>query len=933
MPTPPTIGTDILLDHARALRGLARGLLRDDDAEDVVQDTWVAALERPPADADRAGGWLHRVAERMARKRRRIESRRTARERAVAQGTEGASVDPVDDVLVRREMLRQVADAVLALEEPYQTAVLLRYYQDLAPPAIAKRLGVPVATVNSRLHRARVRLRERLDREWQDAGGARGQWALALATCTGWDDLVPAASGAAPGVVRPTLGVNAMAMTVISLSTAGGAAAILWATSSGATGPAPAGATQLAGAVQEVAPVTAVSSQHGQDAAGETGREPVVAPAVRSAPWAPSLEPGEHRFVLEGQVLDPKDMPVQGAEVFAAPPLQPLTFLGETDELGAFRFEWRGTEPAQSLVLTVRRLGFDDPGLRLVELRAGEASSLRLGVTWPVREHFEGLRLPLIELQRRVENGETGALEALEDAERSMKHTAQRRIGQRPVEPRFEALQSDTGEIRFRWPTTTWLEHDRRRMVGHLHAMEVAEQKRRFEEDRKRVTMELERDPVVVGSVQIVDDREGDAQEPGTTLMGIVRRADGGPAEGTGVLATSSTGTAVAVTGEDGSFRVEVHGSGPVQLHARGGELGQARTDVDIGRDAVEGVIEWHPTLDRGREVLGALSASAGGDVELWFVEALVGDAWNDTSLVRDGTFDIPNLDPGPVRLLVRPWGTPFAFHVFEGVEPGEQSLLLDANDLARGSMSLVVADSGGEPAEAEVRVWQDGTRRGTWMHRVADGDAYLLEDVPEGSYRVEVGTVESGFRDLGVFDVVAGESTELPAFTLDRPGGLTWSVDSPADEDLAWELSYRGAGAPTFVASGLLSEPFTDALAPGEYLLAVGGASLSVPALPVTVPAGATTTVELQLAARGEVTFAVAAGASTSAEPILLEIFDPDGGSTVWTGPLVPATGLRLALIAGSYHYRAGGSAGELRVESGRATIVELAPGSEAHR
>ncbi len=40
---------DDLLAHADFLRGLVRGLLRDEHArEDVLQETWVAALERPP---------------------------------------------------------------------------------------------------------------------------------------------------------------------------------------------------------------------------------------------------------------------------------------------------------------------------------------------------------------------------------------------------------------------------------------------------------------------------------------------------------------------------------------------------------------------------------------------------------------------------------------------------------------------------------------------------------------------------------------------------------------------------------------------------------------------------------------------------------------------------------------------------------------------
>ena len=48
----------------------------------------------------------------------------------MARGEELASVE---ETVVQREVLRGVVDAVLGLDEPYQTVVILRYYEDLAP--------------------------------------------------------------------------------------------------------------------------------------------------------------------------------------------------------------------------------------------------------------------------------------------------------------------------------------------------------------------------------------------------------------------------------------------------------------------------------------------------------------------------------------------------------------------------------------------------------------------------------------------------------------------------------------------------------------------------------------------------------------------------------------------------------------------------------
>jgi hypothetical protein len=68
------------------------------------------------------------------------------------------------------------------LEEPYQEAVLLRYYEGLSPKEIAARTSAPIATVRSRLQRALDQLRSRLDRE---SGGDRATWVTALAPFLG----------------------------------------------------------------------------------------------------------------------------------------------------------------------------------------------------------------------------------------------------------------------------------------------------------------------------------------------------------------------------------------------------------------------------------------------------------------------------------------------------------------------------------------------------------------------------------------------------------------------------------------------------------------------------------------------------------------------------------------------------------------------------
>ncbi|MHC4730708.1 MAG: RNA polymerase sigma factor [Planctomycetota bacterium] len=170
-PSPET-----LLGHADFVRAVARGLLTDEHRiDDVVQETWLAALRGPPRADWGWRAWLAGVARNLARRQVREETRRRARERAGARrGWERATAEIVASEATRR----RVVQAVLALDEPYRTAVLLRYYDDLAPREIARRLGSPGATVRSHLRRGLEKLRAALDAEH---GGDRRAWCVALA--------------------------------------------------------------------------------------------------------------------------------------------------------------------------------------------------------------------------------------------------------------------------------------------------------------------------------------------------------------------------------------------------------------------------------------------------------------------------------------------------------------------------------------------------------------------------------------------------------------------------------------------------------------------------------------------------------------------------------------------------------------------------------
>src|SRR4051812_16279329 len=81
---PATI--ESLLAQARWLDALARRLVADPhEADDIVQETWIAALKHPPHASVPMRSWLARVARNFAIQRGRGESARKKREHSVAR--------------------------------------------------------------------------------------------------------------------------------------------------------------------------------------------------------------------------------------------------------------------------------------------------------------------------------------------------------------------------------------------------------------------------------------------------------------------------------------------------------------------------------------------------------------------------------------------------------------------------------------------------------------------------------------------------------------------------------------------------------------------------------------------------------------------------------------------------------------------------------
>jgi RNA polymerase sigma-70 factor (ECF subfamily) len=154
-----------------------RFVRNETDAKEIVQDTFLSIwrkLDTFKGDAQ-FGSWVYRVAANAALMRLRSQRRHPE------VSTEELPVDFLDtyghlptsgdnwarrpdDELQSDELRRRIQSAVDELPEIYRTVFLIRDVEGLSTEETAEVLGISIPTVKTRLHRARLALRETISR-------------------------------------------------------------------------------------------------------------------------------------------------------------------------------------------------------------------------------------------------------------------------------------------------------------------------------------------------------------------------------------------------------------------------------------------------------------------------------------------------------------------------------------------------------------------------------------------------------------------------------------------------------------------------------------------------------------------------------------------------------------------------------------------------
>lgn len=147
-----------------------------EDARDITQDAFINAFESLKRFHGEAQfyTWLYRIAINAA-----ISKQRKRRETVSLQQRGSGDVaipEPIDetfdhrpgDALERQETLQRIETALRQVSDEFRMVLILRDLDGMSYEEIADALNLPIGTVRSRLHRARLELRTILEKAEND---------------------------------------------------------------------------------------------------------------------------------------------------------------------------------------------------------------------------------------------------------------------------------------------------------------------------------------------------------------------------------------------------------------------------------------------------------------------------------------------------------------------------------------------------------------------------------------------------------------------------------------------------------------------------------------------------------------------------------------------------------------------------------------------
>lgn len=606
------------------------------------------------------------------------------------------------------------------------------------------------------------------------------------------------------------------------------------------------------GVGDDVSPPVAAAAEPAAAPAGspdaaesEVSRAQATVEGDAELPVAPAPEADlTHAFAFEltVSVLDEYGLPVPDAIVFAAPPLCGFARWPEhTDARGRVRLTFRGRARLLPVRVAVIAWGVLQP-VRLVRVEADVAARLAL-VAQGARQSPE----VVAGVQAR---SDTEVRRAAREVQRRWRGRLQRR----------DELDVLCGRTQLLFQALTCVEcHDRSAVRAYETFARCGLMHAGLHPDASFC------DLTIAGAAEVATARDAPAgreasrpkpaAEPSTTaVQGRVFESDGSPAVEVPVAWLDRDGSLLHVTKTNtrGQYVLEPVAVGGLDLVAGGGSLGSARAlVVTVPRVPVD----WSCTLAPISVVRGDARGPGGDPLVGWRVEFARSEGdWAAVATTDDqGRFLFTDV-PGAGECLLWPRDGDCRLPIVYGrtalVDATPVALALDRAQPTRARLVVHAGPPPGWPsAPIDAQVQQLDTGRVAALESLGHEDAFALEGLPAGPYRVELGAPGFGWVETGVVTIDGRGLWDLGRFNLAAPGRVRFRVPPGTASPLAGEHAFCRRTAAADVRVEARREDTGDfLLAAGEHVL-VWRDPDGLRAVAFQVVAGGRT--EVQLAAR----------------------------------------------------------------------------------
>ena len=138
--------------------------VRLDDIPDVTQEVFIKLYRfLPQFNQQRFTTWLYKITLNTARDHYRKSGRETAKEERMKTDGDLAHQQSTETEVLLFEEDRALHEAILRLDEKYRIPLILFYFQELTYQQIADVLNITLATVKTRIFRAKDSLKKEMD--------------------------------------------------------------------------------------------------------------------------------------------------------------------------------------------------------------------------------------------------------------------------------------------------------------------------------------------------------------------------------------------------------------------------------------------------------------------------------------------------------------------------------------------------------------------------------------------------------------------------------------------------------------------------------------------------------------------------------------------------------------------------------------------------